>query len=158
MSDNIVTELAEYLNNQPEITALLGSDEIFPAWIFEETMAMSKEAFEGSSKCAIVITQDDGWTSPNEHNNMEFPLIDIFIYADPSRDFMNNVTFDDTSDKITTIRRALDKHLHRVDGLDVMWGDIRVLRSTRLNHQRLTPITEGDGMRSGMVSYAVGIG
>lgn len=158
MTDTIVKALVEFLYTKSDITSLLGSDDVFPAWIFEERLYISTKALEGSGKCAIVVQQDDGWTSPNEYSTAEFPLVDIYIFADPSRDFMKNIVFDDTAQKIQDIRQALDKYMHLTTGETVMWGSVRVIASNRLNHQKITDVPEGDGLRSGMVSYAVGVG
>ena len=158
MTDNIVKACVEMLYEQPEVCALLGSDDVYPAWIFEEKTYFTSRPLEGSQQCAIVVREDDAWTDSNEHNTMEFPLLDVFIYADPARDYMGNFDFDDTLQKIQDVREAMDKHMNWTYGRTRMWGNVRVLSSRRLNRQRISPVSEGDGMRTGYVSYALQLG
>jgi hypothetical protein len=154
-STDIVLGSYNYLSACADLTVLLGSDTRWPFWLFQENLYATVES---SSMSAVVLSAEGQWTSPNEHNTMQFPRLACRIFADPARDVNRNVTLDDTRDKILAVKAVLDKYLHLSYASGVMFGNVRVLRSSRLNEAQVQPVADGSGMRQAVVYYAMGIG
>lgn len=128
-------------------------------WIFDEKPVMAN--FEGKGKCIIVINEVAPWTDPNGHNTLEFPAIEVDIWADPDRKPDGTILVDNAKDKIKDIARVVDSHLHRVDpGQDgwMIWGTaeqiaqktgVLVAESKKGDVSDFSPIkdTEGAWMR-----------
>lgn len=113
------------LAQDADLRAMLARSESWDTWIFDENPVGSK--IEQTSKCLIVITEGDPWTSANEHNTLWFPTINVDVWADPSRNANKSVKIFDAKTKIERIIRQVDKSMHRVqpsgpDGMPVLWG------------------------------------
>ena len=112
-----MTPLTKAMRNElardPAITALLGSSTTWPTWIFLDKPSVK---FENSQKCLIVIsTYDNMWTPMNLHNTMEFPTVQIDIWADPTRGTDSSVRVEDAEEKINAVHKLVLKHFHTVD-------------------------------------------
>jgi len=159
MSTPVVTDVVlavrKMLAAQSDVCALLGSDSRFDTWLFQDTLFAT---VENSQTCAVVLTLEGGWTAPNDYNTARFPRLGTTIYADPKRDSANNITSDDTRNKILAVHQVLDKYLHRPTKATAIWGGLRILASTRLNEPYPRPWVDGDHAASAQVFYALGVG
>jgi hypothetical protein len=136
-------------------------------WIFDTKPVMAK--FENNSKCLIVINEGDPWTSPNEHNTLEFPSLVVDIWADPDRRADKTILRDNAKDKIKAVARIVNDHLHRVDpggpdGGYMIWGTaqeidtktgVLVSESKRLSGPVFSPIKDAEGAWMGRYTYGI---
>lgn len=153
-TDDIVQGCVKWLQSFDDITDLLGafedSDEPF---LFQHTM---QTVLEGTGKAAVVVGYAGGWSPPNTYNTLKLPRISIEIFVDPKRtDDLDYIDTSETRRRIDTIYNAVDRHLHRPQGGDQMWGTIRTVECTRLGEPAFSPIRDGDQMHKGLVYYGV---
>lgn len=155
------------LAQDEDLKALLGKSASWDTWIFSEEMIGVK--VENTSRCLIVVAEEDTWTSPNEHNTMRFPQVFVDIWADPTRNADKSVRTLDAKDKIEAIQPLIDRHLHLVDGgttegLPRVWGTaeeiatktgIVVTGSQRLTGPRFSPIRDSEGSWMGRYTYGI---
>jgi hypothetical protein len=143
------------LASDTALTDLLGKDDVWDTWIFQDRLYA---AIERSGAVAVVLEARGAWTSPNMHNTMRFPRLWVGYYADPSRDAAGNVTEYDAADKIEAVHALVDRHLHRPQGGEVMWGALRVIDAHRMGEPDYFPVKDGDGMTRAEVTYGVTLG
>lgn len=155
MSTDIVLAARRMLAAESSVTDLLGSDTRYDTWLFTDTLYAQ---VENSQTCAVVLTGEGSWSAPNDYNTARFPRLGVTIYADPQRDEQNNLTVDDTREKIMNVHAALFHLLHLVHGHAVLWDDVRVLRSSCLNEPQVRLWVDADHAASAQVFYAVGVG
>ena len=102
------------LVQDPDIlgSGLVGVDDTWTdGWVFPDKPAAR---VENSSKCAIIIFDQEPWTSKNPHNRAEFGTITVDIFGDPSRDVNENVTVEDAQDKIERVAKIVSRNFHVV--------------------------------------------
>lgn len=125
------------LAKDPAIRALVGSDNLWTdGWVFDSSLY--NVVIEGTSKCAIVVSEVGTHDIMNQHNTLKFPRLEIDIWADPTRNTDGSKRLDDADDKIEAIAKVVDNHFHLVSS-DTPAGDIIVWGSTK-------QITEGKGL------------
>ena len=117
-----------YLAQDEDLKRLLGRSASWDTWIFDERPV--NVHVENTSRCLIVVNEDDQWTSPNEHNTLNFPKLFVDVWADPTRNADRSVQIFDAKDKIQEIQKFIDRHLHLVDpsnynGMPFIWGTCR---------------------------------
>ena len=150
---------AVYLTSKEEVRNTVGKDSVFTqGWIFQEKLYLGSKTLEGSSKVAVVLNVVGGWDSPNQHNNMSFPRLRVDIWADPDRNVSRSVVQDNAQEKGMATYRAVNKFLHRPQGVESPWGTLRVLKSHRLGEIEFSPVSDGDGVKMGRVHYGVILG
>lgn len=146
-----------YLSSKSSITSKIGKDKVFSTWIFQKRLYLGK-TLEGSGKVAVVLNVEGGWDAPNRHNNMSFPRLRVDIWADPDRNSAHSMVIDNAEDKAREAFRAIDKYLHRPQGVESPWGTLRVLTSHRLGEIEFSAVTDGDGVQMGRVFYGLTLG
>lgn len=159
---DIVSACRRYLAMQTELYSVLGSDDNWDLWLFQETLFTRVES---SQKTACVLRQSGSWTQPNQHNHMRFPRLVTDFYADPDRDSGNNNSEPlSAKDKILVAHEVVDRFLH-FTMLDERWwpdsdstGAMRVLNSARAGEIEWTTVPDGDGLMRGSVTYNLGVG
>lgn len=153
---DIISGCTTYLRSQPDVLSVVS---VFPidGQLVPGLFGYSNwVALEGTGKTCAILTNQGGWTGPNLHNTLRFPLIGLNIWADPIRDDGNNI-----SDPGECMRRldaafeVFDKHLHRVAGETQMWGPIRTVACARMTEPMTYRVPDGDGIVRLQVSYAV---
>lgn len=151
------------------LTALLGKSASWTSWIFDQKPVNVK--VEGTSRCLVVINEGRPWTSPNGHNTMRFPTLVVDIWADPTRNADKSVKFWDSTTKIETIQKELDRLLHLIDpstpdGMPRMWGTaaqvaartgVVIAECKRASGPEITPIRDSDGSLMGKLTYNVNL-
>lgn len=162
MGYDLASACRGFLTQQPEIYNVLGSDEIWDIWLFQEKLYVNVEQ---SQSVACVLKQQGSWTSPNMHNTARFPRLITEFYADPDRDERQNNEFPlSAKDKILRAHVVLDRFLHFARMTEQWWPDIaapgamRILNSSRQGELEFVEVPDGDGMMRGQVTYAVGVG
>jgi len=158
--DDITQGMVRYLLDIPEVVDLFGSFTEGPAagtpWIFQ---GEPHKIIEGSQQAALVVYKSGGWAAPNLHNSANFPRMVTDIWVDPLRDGSQNiVSGSEARRRANTIHRTLDKYLHLPYGFDMMWGDIRVISSVRLNEFDTVRVSDGDGIVVGSAWYGISVG
>ena len=151
---NIIRSLRRYLALQDDVTLTLGHNHEWDTWIFQDRLYAM---VEGTSQVAVVLSQRGAWTSPNSYNTLRTPRIAVEIYADPTRSG-NRLEVRDAGDKAMAAFEAIDQHMHLVSGGTVMWDDLRIVGSTRLDEPEVFDVPDGDGMVRAQVFYGVGVG
>ena len=151
------------------LSTLLGRSQSYPIWVCDEEPVNIK--VEGTSRCLIVVNEEGTWTSPNEHNTMRFPRLQVDIWADPTRNEDKSVRFHDAKTKIMAIQEVVDSYFHMVDpsgpeGLPRFWGTldeilshtgVMVVGSHRLTGPEFFPIRDGDGGFMGRSTYGLNV-
>jgi hypothetical protein len=156
MTKTVALAMRNYAATIPEITDLLGSDDIWPSWIWEDSLMRT---IENTSKCGIVIAQNGGWTTPNEHNTMAFPRVIVTIWADPTRDPVTKaMRRPDAKAKANEIHEAFKKVFHDASNTEHLWDGKRILGSKLLGEPEFTAVTDGNGIYSAQVFYGVTVG
>lgn len=155
-----------YLAQQSDVTSLLGSDAIFPSWIFVDTPEVN---IESTSKAMLVVSVVDGWAGSNDHNTARFPRLLIDIWVDPTRNPDKSVREKDASVRAEAIYKAIDKHLHVVHaslpgGASIVWGTpmqildktgVRIVSSKRDAEPSYSPAFDDQGAVLATVRYNV---
>jgi hypothetical protein len=139
-----------------DFTSLLGTNSVFPFWLFQHNLHV---VVESTSKEAAVLQVEGNWTSANNHNSARFPRLHLEVYSDPTRDANRNVVRTDAQDKALSVWEKADRHLHRPGGVDEFWTPlVRVIGSTRLDGEpTFSPLSDTDGVQVLSVYYALSV-
>lgn len=147
------------LMGRPEITTLVGTSDSFSSWIFRWRLYVD---VEGTSQCAIVLREDGGWASPNNHNTARFPRLTVEVYADPPRTPRLNPAMATAPDRAKAVFDVLDRVFHIPQGGQISWGDnqerLRIVSSLRLTEPQISTVSDGDGLARLSTAYAVTLG
>lgn len=157
-----------YLAQQPEVAALLGSDEVWDSWIFVGTPEVN---IESTSKAMVVLFVDGGWAGANSYNTARFPRIVVDIWVDPTRSDDGSVFRKDAEERAEEIYKAIDRHLHLVHnslpgGEFIYWGTReqieektgeRIVGSTRSGEPDYAPAFDNLGATIARVNYNVSV-
>lgn len=163
---NYLTERAEVI----ELVAanLIGSDDNMPeGWIFLGKPYKHVDTL--SHQAILVISRGDPWDSPVRGMSLEFPRLEIDIWAAPSKDSTGDVSEYDADDLIEVIYKAIKPHIHTVhrnyeDGGRFTWGsevDIlegggsRIVSSEVIDGPSYRDITSGNGARMARISVGI---
>lgn len=77
---------------------------------------------DGTGRTAIVVKHGVGWASPDTVQTIEYPVLVLDVYADPSRLVTGEINVADAEDKTWSVYRTLDRLLHTQR--DVWWGAV----------------------------------
>lgn len=149
-----VKSVWRYLATQTELTDLLGSDEKFSAWIFQQRLYCQVEA---STTSAVVVSPAGQWSGMNDYNTARFPRLRVEVFSDPQRDYAKNVTLDDTWAKINAIFEVLVKLLH-VQGELLLDDGVRIHNSKAATEPDISAWTDTDGTRRGTCYFNLSLG
>ena len=155
-----------YLAEKSDLTALLGSNGLFPTWIFVDS---PEENIETTGKAMVVISVLDGWAGANEHNTARFPRLTVDIWVDPTRNPDGSVRKKDAKIRAEAIYKVIDKYLHLVskslpDGSSIFWGTpaqiadktgTRVVSSVRDGEPSYSPAFDDQGAYMATLRYNV---
>lgn len=119
------------LVSEPAIRTVLGplrSDSsinpIEQCWLFTRNLAVAVDGqqsiVEGTGSVAAVITVDGSWSRANDYNTQKFPMLQLDIYADASRDIDGAITKLDAYPWAYNAWLAFDAVLHWTTG-DIQW-------------------------------------
>ena len=115
-SEHIGPAVYNYLDDQDDLTALIGSN--------LSKYRIKKKDLKGSGESAVVINPSGG--EPPRGNSMGNPRVNIYIYSDHTRT-AGQVTEEDAEDRMWAIFHVIDAHLHwpnrevrELDGLPII--------------------------------------
>lgn len=118
------------LASRPEIAAMVGTSPDWPIWIWRWR---PHEQVEGTGQRAIVISRPRPWAVPNRHNTATFDLVQVDVYADPTRDAEGRPTKEDAEERALAVCDEIRNVMHFPRGAEIEWGDgtgkIRVVSS-----------------------------
>ena len=153
------------LAQDTRVTSLVASSASWDTWIFDTNPVGVR--FEQTGKALVVINEVGTWTDMNEHNRLEFPLLQVDIWADPDRKPDGTVLRDNAKDKVLTIARAINWTLHTVGGHPsgwYVWGTatqiqertgVYVVDSKRRSGPDFQPIKDAEKAWMGRYTFAV---
>lgn len=151
--DDIVQGAARYLLDRADVVGVLGTTAAGTPLLFQHTLYVQ---MEGTSTNAAVISYAGGWSGANIHNTARFPRLSLEIYCDPLRNSTKHVTEPgEVHRRIHVVFAALDRALHRPQGGEQRWGEVRTLSSTRLAEPNIYAVPDGDGLLRAQTFYAV---
>lgn len=139
------------------LTSLLGSGHGLDTWIVR-TNSVDVDPpswFEGSGDALIAMSAGNGWAGRNLHNNLSFPAISLNVYIDPGRNA--NLQREELylRDRFLPIWTEIDSVLNPALGTEVMWDDMRVVSSRRLNEWSVYRVRDTDGAYTSSARFAL---
>ncbi len=148
-----------YLSEIDEIVDAVGALGDAP-YIFQRKIP-SGTPVQQSQSSFIVIDDASIWTSPNEHNSMEFPRIQISLFVD----YMRSTVFSELESqeidsaeayrRIHRLYKIVDKYMHRPQNDTLTWGAVRVHSSKRLAAGKADKAPQQDGVIFMDIYYAL---
>lgn len=151
--DDLVTGCIKFLSAKPDIIAALGTNSDGSPMLFGYN---NWAEMEGTQSTCAILSNEGGWASPNIHNTLRFPRLELNIWADPIRDPINNLKNPhEVMLRIEAVFELFDRYLHRVAGETQMWGQIRTVACVRLTDPISYRVPDGDGLVRLMANYAV---
>lgn len=157
---DIVAAARQHLLTSDRLVSLLGSGKGFDCWLFvgADDMAKPFVNMEGTQSACVLIREQGGWASPNQHNTMAFPQLVVEVYIDPVRDFQGNVLTPDLKPRFQPIHEEISRLLHRPQGKDEVWGDVRTLGSQQMDLWTYFRFTDTDGVGVSRATFGVVVG
>ncbi len=153
-TDDLVQGCAKYLLAQPDVAAVLGTDQNTGAPLLLQYNMWA--GMEGSQSTAAMLYRDGGWAGPNLHNTLRFPRLTLEVWVDPFREVRGNVIDPgEANRRIEHAYETIDWHLHRPQGGEQMWGTVRTIACVRLSEPTVYAVPDGDGSLRLVVAYAV---
>lgn len=104
---------------------------------------------ERTGLAAAVLSQAGGWTNANRHNTARFPKLRLEVYQDSSENAMN------PESRAHETWEPFDKILHQPRGISEMWGEVRVISSTRIGDPEIFPISDSESSALLVCDYAL---
>lgn len=133
------------------------------AWVFQGLTDDGKPYRdpEGTGACVVVLSSRSEW-STNDHNTALFPVLQVLIYADSSRDTDGAPTSRDAENKCKYLYATIDRRLHILkEEPDHWWSappeDFYVISCTRAQGLQImdVPLSEGYTVRGEVVYNTV---
>lgn len=116
-----VARLSAYAPFQEMVAeGLIGSDDDGTVWLFQG-LDQDGRPFrdpEGTGKCVVVLMERQEWAAANAHNTAHFPLLQMLIYADCTRNVDGAVVTRDADRKAKHVFQKLDRCFHLPSNLD----------------------------------------
>lgn len=146
----ITQNLVEFLLTTPEIQALVASGKIgkstsYPqGFIFEGKPYAKIDNLSHSS--IVVISSTSQWSPPRRGSGLEYPLVDIEIWAAPSKGSDGSVAEFDSEDVIDDVYEAIKPYVHLVhrtpaNGARFEWGSSSIVSSEVIDGPTIRPVT-----------------
>lgn len=106
-----------------------------------------------------VVVSHAGPAAGNDHNTYQQVRLQIELWSDPARDTFGQVDEAPAGARQRMVHAwwALDRRLHRPQGGEQMWGDVRTFDATRLSGVTPYLVPGADGLWRGTAFYAVGL-
>lgn len=114
-----------------------GAEKLASAWLFQglDDEGRPYRDPEGTGTGVVVLSERNEWASPNRHNTASFPVLQMLIYMDSTRNEDGSPLIPDASTKAKTLAHHLDRcfHLAGWRESDLKWGSKSVHSSVRGN-------------------------
>lgn len=159
----LVGDFIDFLHTTPEIRALvedgiIGSSPSYQrGFIFENKPYVNLDKKNHSS--VLVIYSNSPWSPPRRASGLEYPLMEIEIWAAPTKNPDGTQAEDDAAEVIDQVYRALKPYIHLVhaspaNGVVFNWGNTSIVSSEILDGPIVRPVAEANGAKVG----AIGVG
>jgi hypothetical protein len=160
----LTQNLIEFLLSTPEVQALVASGIIassvsYPrGYIFE---GRSYEPLDNLSRSSvIVIYSNSPWSPPRRGSGLEYPLVELEIWAAPSKGADGSVAEFDAEDVIDEVYRAIKPYVHLVNrtpenGARFEWGSSSIVSSEIIDGPIIRPV---NNTQAGTKVASIGIG
>jgi len=103
----------------PEVQSLVSSGLIASdsewdnGWVFDNYII--PRALDDKSYTTAVVVSERVWQDPNPHNTMKFPLLEVDIWAAPTRDSSGSIIERDADDLIEEVMAGIMPYFHAID-------------------------------------------
>lgn len=155
----LVPSVVLFFKQHPPLLALgkegaLGFDE-HGLWVFQGDAG--ERPFrdpQGTGTSAVVISADDTW-GENQHNTAQFPILQVLIFSDATRQADNQPVRLDQRTKAWKIYEEIDNVLHDVANQRHDFFGTQVISTSRFSGPGIQPVPETAGLVRLMVRYEV---
>lgn len=125
-------------------------------WIFRDVgHQRPARAVESTGKAAVVFSQVNWWSQQVRHHSTKFPILTVFIFADPDRDASGHPLTSDAEDKVRRVWREIDRLFHDPGNRIHTFDDLRIVSTVEGSPLNILPVPDGDGAVRGTVRYDI---
>lgn len=160
----LVGDFIEFLHTTPEIRELVDSGIIGRSpsyqrgYIFKDKPYANLDKMDHSS--VIVIYSNSPWSPPRRASGLEYPLMEIEIWAAPSKNPDGSMAENDAADVIEQVFKALKPYIHLVhaspeNGGVFQWGATHIVTSEILDGPVVRPVANANGAKVGAIGVGV---
>lgn len=161
----LTTDLVDFLLTRPEVQALvtdgtIGSDAAkYPrGYIFEGKPYAKIDNL--SHSCTVVVSSTRRWSPPLRGGGLEYPLVNIEIWAAPTKNPDGSIEVYDAEDVVEIVYAAIKPYVHIIhrsdyNGAQFQWGKSSIVTSEIIEGLRVRPISNAEGCKVGM--FGVGV-
>lgn len=157
----LTRDLVDFLLETPEVQQLvadgvIGSSPSYErGYIFEGKPYAPVDNLSFSS--TVVIYSKRSWSPPLRGNSLEFPLVEIEIWAAPTKNSDGSQAEYDADDVIELVFKAIKPYVHLVhrspeNGAYFQWGSSKIVSSEILDGPVIRKVINGNG------AHVAGIG
>lgn len=109
---------------------------------------------QGTGTSAVVLSADESWAH-NQHNTANFPVLQVLIYSDATREVDNKPVKLDQRTKAWNIFSVLDDVLHDTSNVHHQFFGTPIISSSRHSGPGIMPVPDTAGLVRLMVRYEV---
>ena len=126
-------------------------------WIFRDINDQRPPRnVENTGKAAVLFSQVAHWSNQVRHHTTKFPILTVFIFADPTRDASgSNPIAQDAEDKVRRVWREIDRLFHDPANRIHAFDTLRIVSTVEGSPLSILDVPEGDGMVRGTVRYDI---
>lgn len=128
------------------------SDPVEAAWLFRglDDDGRPFRDPEGSGAACVTIMDRASWAGPNMHNTADFPMLQVLVYADSTRNTDGSTITRDATDRARHISNMLHPLFHDVGNQNHVWAGLYVVSSVGASGLSLRdiPATNGECVRA----------
>lgn len=113
------------------------AEKIAGAWLFQglDDEGRPFRDPEGTGTSVVVLSSRTEWSSPNRHNTANFPVLQVLIYSDSTRDANGMTLAPDATRRVKHVAKRINDRLHLAANTQEgqRWGDAWIHSSLRSN-------------------------
>lgn len=142
-------------------TRPIGKDSVGDAfavgWIFRDINDQRPpRPVENTGWVSVLFSHTAHWSNQPRHHTSKFPILTVFIFADPTRDASNsNPIKQDSEDKVRRVWKEIDKLFHDPANRIHAFDQLRIVSTVEGSPLSIMDIPGGDGMARGTVRYDI---
>lgn len=111
------------------------AERLAAAWVFQglDDEGRPFRNPEGSGTGVVVLTARSEWSAPNRHNTAAFPVLQILVYMDSTRNADGAAVSPDATAKVKHVAKRINRRFHLVANRESgqKWGTLWVHSSLR---------------------------
>ncbi len=92
-----------------DIKNAVGTSSMWPQWVFEDRPMV---LLEFSQSVMIVLNEVGSWSASEQNFNVRYPILQVDVWADPTRNSDNTVRMYDAADKIEAVFPFLNRYFN----------------------------------------------